>query len=101
MTFAVPYRFVRVSTAFEDLEGFMLLRDYFGVEINGVLLVKQENDHTLYQAEASQISDYSTDDNWFTIENCRGLNPAENIDNSWASFVDQIFDQARKELSFH
>ncbi len=57
-------------------------------------------DHTLYQARVSQVDDYSTDDNWFTISGCRGLQVAENIDNSWSLFVDQVFEQIRRELSF-
>lgn len=100
MAFCVPYRFVRLTTDYEADDGAVLFHDYYGIEVNGNFLVKQEDDHALYQAQVSQVDDYSTDDNWFTISGCRGLQVAENIDNSWSAFVDQVFDQIRKELSF-
>ncbi len=101
MSHSVSYRFVRVSTAFEDLEGYALLRDYYGIEVNGELLVKEELGNTLYLVKVSELPDYSAEDNWFTIDGCRGLETAKCVDNSWNLFVDQIFDEARKELSFH
>lgn len=98
MAFCVSYRFVRLTTVYEDLEGYVLINDYYGVEVNGTFLVKRDGDNTLYQAELSDVNDYSTDDNWFTIEGCRKLQTAKNIDNSWSQFVDQNFDQIHRQF---
>lgn len=97
MAFSVSYRLARVTTYYEDVEGYVLINDYYGIVVNHVLLVKRENDPTLYRVAAIDLDDYSTDDNWFTVDGCRGLKPAMNLDSSWSQFVDQIFDQARRE----
>lgn len=97
MAFSVSYRLARVTTYYEDAEGYVLINDYYGIEGNGSLLVKKEEDSTLYQVAIGELDDFSTDDNWFTIDGCRGLKPAKNLDPSWSQFVDQIFDQARRE----
>lgn len=101
MALCVPYRFVRLTTDYETVDGAVLFHDYYGIEVNGNFLVKQKDNQTVYQSDISQVNNYSTDDNWFTISGCRGLQVAENIDNSWKTFVNQVFDQICKELSFN
>lgn len=101
MAFSVSYPFVRVTTYYEDFEGDILINDYYGILNSHVLLLKQENDPTLYRVAAKDLDDYSTDDNWFTIDGCRGLKPAsKGIADYWSQFVDQIFDQARRECKY-
>lgn len=99
MAFSVSYRLARVTTYYEDVEGHALINDYYGIVDRHVLLVKRENDPTLYRVRAIDLDDYSTDYNWFIIDGCRGLKPAKYIDNSRSQFVDQIFDQARRECN--